>query len=104
DIHDALITCCCKGNPKNDAIHLLEAIDEVNIGTKLGRVTDRIGRLPIVSDFYDQLARHNLEEVAAREKVFTYALDKRQPVDAAKSAFLHRVIFLGVEIGSVQRE
>ena len=104
DIHDALITCCCKGNPKNDATHLLEAIDEVNIGTRLGRVTDRLGRLPIVNDFYEQLERLELEEVAAREKVQTYALDKRQPNDAARSAFLHRLIFLGVEIGAVQRE
>ena len=51
DIRDALITCCCKGNPKTDAGNLLESIDEVNIGTRLGRVTDRIGRLPIINDF-----------------------------------------------------
>jgi hypothetical protein len=79
-------------------------MDEVNIGTRLGRITDRLGRLPIVNDFYEQLERHGLEEVAAREKVCTYALDKRQPADAAKSAFLHRLVFLGVEIGAVQRE
>jgi hypothetical protein len=104
DIHDALLTCCCKGNPKTDAGNLLEAIDEVNIGTRLGRVTDRIGRLPIINDFYEQLEKLEMEEVAAREKLQSYALDKRQPVDAARSAFLHRMIFLGVEIGSVQRE
>src|SRR5262249_10573522 len=104
DICDALITCCCKGNPRTDATNLLEAIDEVNIGTRLGRVTDRIGRLPIVNDFYEQLAKLDLEEVAAREKLQNYTLDKRQPNDAARSAFLHRLIFLGVEIGNVQRE
>ncbi len=75
DIQDALITCCCKGNPKTDAVRLLAAIDEVNIGTRLGRVTDRMGRLPIINDFYEQLARLELEDVAAREKVQTYALD-----------------------------
>jgi hypothetical protein len=104
DILDGLITCCCKGNPRTEAGHLLEAIDEVNIGTRLGRVTDRIGRLPIVSDFYEQLARLELEEVVARDKVCTYQLDKRQPQDARRSAFLHRLVYLGVEIGSVQRE
>ena len=104
DIHDALITCCCKGNPRTDAGNLLDAIDEVNIGTRLGRVTDRIGRLPIINDFYEQLAKLDLEEVAAREKVQNYALDKRQPGDSSRSAFLHRLIFLGVEIGSLQRE
>jgi hypothetical protein len=104
DILDAMITCCCKGDPKTEATHLFEAIDEVNIGTRLGRVTDRIGRLPIVSDFYEQLDRLELDEVVAREKVCTYALDKRQPKDFARSAFLHRLVFLGLEIGAVQRE
>jgi len=104
DILDALVTCCCKGNPKTEATHLFEAIDEVNIGTRLGRVTDRIGRLPIVSDFYEQLDRLELDEVVAREKVCTYALDKRQTKDAERSAFLHRLVFLGLEIGSLQRE
>lgn len=104
DILDAIVTCCCKGDPKTEATHLFEAIDEVNIGTRLGRVTDRIGRLPIISDFYEQLDRLELDEVVAREKVCTYALDKRQPKDFARSAFLHRLVFLGLEIGSVQRE
>jgi hypothetical protein len=104
DILDALVTCCCKGNPQTEATHLFEAIDEVNIGTRLGRVTDRIGRLPIVSDFYEQLDRLELDEVVAREKVCNFALDKRQPQDFARSAFLHRLVFLGLEIGTVQRE
>jgi hypothetical protein len=104
DILDALVTCCCKGNPKTEATNLFAAIDEVNIGTRLGRVTDRIGRLPIVSDFYEQLDRLELDEVVAREKVCSYAFDKRQIMDAERSAFLHRLVFLGLEIGSVQRE
>src|SRR5262249_25639520 len=104
DICDALITCCCKGDPKSEGTHLLEAIDEVNIGTRLGRVTDRIGRLPIINDFYEQLERLDLEEGAAREEVVNYSLDKRQGKDMARSAFLHRLVFLGVEIGNVQRE
>jgi hypothetical protein len=104
DILDALVTCCCKGNPQTEATYLFEAIDDVNIGTRLGRVTDRIGRLPIVNDFYEQLERLELEEVVARERVCNYALDKRQTKDQARSAFLHRLVFLGLEIGSVERE
>jgi hypothetical protein len=104
DLHDALISCCVKGNPQTDAVNLLEAMDEVNIGVRLGRVTDRIGRLPIVSDFYEQLARLNLEEFAAREKVCSYTLDKSKPTDAARSAFLHRMVFLGAEMGALTRD
>ena len=104
DILDALVTCCCKGDPKTEAVHLFEAIDEVNIGTRLGRVTDRIGRLPIVNDFYEQLDRLEFDELVAREKVCNYAFDKRQTLDAQRSAFLHRLTFLGLEIGTLQRE
>jgi hypothetical protein len=104
DILDALVSCCCKGNPATEATHLFEAIDEVNIGTRLGRVTDRIGRLPIINDFYEQIDRLALDEVVAREKICNFALDKRQPQDSARSAFLHRLVFLGLEIGTVQRE
>ena len=104
DLLDALLTCCCKGNPRTEAVHLFEAIDEVNIGTRLGRVTDRIGRLPILNDFYEQIDRLELDEVVAREKICNYTLDKRQPRDADRSAFLHRLTFLGLEIGDLQRE
>lgn len=104
DTIDALVTCCSKGDPKSEATQLLEAIDEVNIGTRLGRVTDRLGRLPIVADFYEQLERLELEELVAREKVCNFALDKRQAKDAQRSAFLHRLVFLGLEIGSLSRE
>ncbi|HEX4797322.1 MAG TPA: DUF5682 family protein [Humisphaera sp.] len=103
DIHDALITCCCKG-PVREATSLLEAIDEINIGSRLGKVTDRMGRLPIVNDFYEQLDRLKLEEFAARERLQNYTLDKRDPLDAARSAFLHRLIFMKIEIGQLTRE
>ena len=104
DIHDALITCCVKGDPATAGGGLLEAIDEINIGTKLGRVTDRVGRLPIVRDFYEQLERLDLEAFVAHERLVTLTLDKRQPEDARRSAFLHRLLFLGVEVGTVQRD
>lgn len=104
DIHDAILTCCCKGNPRTDAGPLLLAMDEVSIGTRLGKVTERIGRLPVVKDFYEQMERLGLGEVIEQERLRTYTLDKRQPLDHARSAFLHRLIFLETEIGQVQRE
>ncbi len=104
DLTDALVSCCARGNPLTDATHLLAAIDEVKIGTRLGRVTERIGRLPIISDFYDQLERLELAAVVERENVCDYVLDRRKPLDFARSAFLHRVQFLGLEIGTVSRE
>ncbi|MBN1911517.1 MAG: hypothetical protein JW818_17375 [Pirellulales bacterium] len=101
DIQDALITCCCKGDPADEGMHLLQAIDAVNIGTKVGRVTPALGRLPLVNDFYGQLDDLDLGEVMGREKQLTTSLDKREELDARRSAFLHRLLSLDVPIGQM---
>ena len=101
DIHDALVTCCCKGVPHSEGTHLLRAIDTANIGNKIGRVTDALGRLPIVNDFYAQLDELDLGDLLGREKRLTLDLDKRQPLDERRSVFLHRLRFLGIEVGGL---
>ncbi len=101
DIQDALITCCCKGDPAQEGIHLLTAIDAVNIGNKVGRVTPKLGRLPIVQDFYLQLDSLELEKIMARESQVTQTLDKREEADARRAAFFHRLRYLDVPIGKM---
>lgn len=101
DLHDALVTCCCKGNPAEDAVHLLRAIDEVDIGTRIGRVTTALGRLPIVNDFYALLQTHDFEEVVERERRVSFDLDRRNPPDARRSVFLHRLRFLEVPLAEL---
>jgi hypothetical protein len=101
DIRDALITCCCKGDPAEDGTHLLLAIDAANIGTKVGKVTAALGRLPMVNDFYAHLSDLDLGEVMGRERQITLELDKREELDARRSALLHRLGFLEVPIGKM---
>jgi len=101
DIQDAIITCCCKGNPQEEGSHLLEAMDAVNIGNKVGKVTSKLGRLPIVEDFHTQLRALELENITERETKVTFKLDKREPDDARKTAFFHRLKFLGVPLGTI---
>jgi hypothetical protein len=101
DIHDALVTCCCKGNPQDEGVHLLQAIDAADIGTRVGRVTPALGRLPMVNDFYAQLDTLDLGELLAKEKRLNVDLDKREDRDARRSAFLHRLRFLKVPIGEM---
>lgn len=96
DLHDAIVTCCCKGDPHEDGVHLLRAIDDVDIGSKVGTVTPKLGRLPIVHDFYKHLEDHELGEVMGRAKRLRIELDKREEADVQKSAFLHRLVYLGV--------
>jgi hypothetical protein len=101
DIHHALVTCCCKGAPESEGVHLLKAIDHADIGNKIGRVTDALGRLPIVNDFYGQLDELDLGDLLGKEKRLTLQLDKRQPLDERRSVFLHRLRFLGIEMGGM---
>jgi hypothetical protein len=101
DIHDALVTCCCKGNPADEGLHLQRAIDAVDVGTKLGKVTPALGRLPLVNDFHSQMADLDLGEVLDREKRVALDLDKRQDAAARRSVFLHRVRFLGVPLAEL---
>jgi hypothetical protein len=101
DIQDALITCCCKGNPDEEGLPLLQAWDAVNIGHALGRVTDKLGQLPILNDFYTQMSLLDLGEVLSKEKRMNLTLDKREPHDGRRSAFLHRLTFLGIPIAEI---
>jgi hypothetical protein len=104
DLRDALVTCCVKGDPRTEGGPLQEAMDELEIGTRLGRVTAKLGRVPIVSDFYEQLEKLDIAQIAASEKVLSLTLDLRRPLDAARSAFCRRLNYLGVQVGTAQSE
>ena len=101
DIHDALITCVCKGNPAEEGTHLRAAMDHVDIGSAIGKVTGAIGRLPIVDDFYQRLDELELTEVVRKEKRLNLDLDKREEPQLRRSVFLHRLRMLGVELAGL---
>ena len=96
DLHDALYTCCCKGNPTEQGIKLSRAIDRVDSGTRVGSVTVGVPKLPLVADFYDELERLELKELAENELVQRHTLDKRESVAQERSAFFHRLQFIDV--------
>jgi hypothetical protein len=102
DIHDALITCCCKGNPDDEGTKLRQAMDAAGVGTKIGRVTAKLGRLPIVNDFHAQIADLDFGEVLGKEKRLSVRLDKREPHAARRSAFLHRLVYLQIPFAAMQ--
>lgn len=103
DLHDALITCCIKGDPTVDGIGLRKAMAHVDVGTRLGRVSSEVGQLPLVEDYYGELSRLELAGLLDHEAYTPLTLDKRDPRDAERSAFLNRVRYLGVPIGEVKR-
>jgi len=102
DIQDAVVTCCCKGNPADEGVPLQRAIDLVNIGTRIGKVTSRLGRLPIVNDFETQISALELGDLFTHEKRLDLSLDKRKPLDERRSVFLHRLRFLEVPLGEMR--
>jgi hypothetical protein len=101
DIDDALLSCCCKGDPGDEGSKLRAAMDAAGIGTKIGKVTPKLGRLPIVSDFHAQLSDLELGEVLGKEKKLALKLDKREPLAARRSAFLHRLKYLEIPFAAL---
>ncbi len=98
DVHDAILTCCCKGSPERHGRGLRTAIDAVDIGSRIGAVTPALGRLPLLSDFYGELDALELGQVVDQEKRLTLRLDKREELGRRRSAFLHRLRVLGVPL------
>lgn len=101
DIEDALVTCCCKGDPAEVGQELLEAMREAAVGSRVGKVTRAVGQLPIVADFQAQLSDLELGEALQRDRNLVLELDRREPLAARRSAFLHRLVFLGVPLGTL---
>jgi hypothetical protein len=101
DIHDALVTCCCKGNPAEEGARLRQALDAAGIGNRIGKVTPALGRLPIVADFHAQVEALDLGEALGKEKKLAVRLDKREPQAARRSAFFHRLQYLEVPFAAM---
>ncbi len=96
DIEDAVFSCCCKGDPAAEGRYLQRAIDQVNIGKKLGKVTPDAPRLPLVEDFFHQLSVLGLQDTVEQESRITVKLDKRQDTQRHQSVFLHRLRYLQI--------
>lgn len=96
DLHDSLITCCCKGDPKEEGTILFRAIDAADIGSTIGKVTSTLGQLPIVKDFYGSVEMLELGEVLGKEKLLIVETDKRDSLGEKRSIFLNRLRFLEV--------
>jgi hypothetical protein len=98
DIRDGLLTCCAKGPVEDEGQRLLQAMIEVEVGAGIGRVTEALGRLPIVDDFYANVERLELSDRLGRDHAETVKLDRRQAEDQERSVFFHRLHHLGVPL------
>lgn len=70
----------------------MKAITHADIGTKIGRVTEALGQLPIVNDFYRQMDLLQLEECMSKEQLLKLKIDKRKDIENKQSIFLSQII------------
>lgn len=98
DLDDALISCCVKGDPATDGAVLRRVMREAHVGSRVGKVTPKAGRLPLLRDYYAQLDALALSEKLDHEQGQVLKLDRRQPLDTRRSAFLHRLCQLQVPL------
>lgn len=101
DIHDAIMTCCCKGDPESAGRPLQQAMDTAAIGRAIGKVTPQAGQLPIVKDYHEWLQRLDLHEFQVEEKQQKVSLNTQEAADQSKSVFLHRLRYLKIPIGQL---
>jgi hypothetical protein len=103
DLDDALISCCVKGDPATDGALLRQVMREAHVGSRIGRVTPTAGRLPLLRDYYAQLDALALSGKVEHEQLQQLKLDRREPLDARRSAFLHRLVQLQVPLAEPSR-
>jgi hypothetical protein len=98
DLHDAIVTCCCKGDPAEEGASLFRAMDAADIGSSIGKVTPALGQLPVVADFYRNMEDLDLNDALGKEKRMSIETDKRESQGERRSVFLHRLKFLQVPL------
>jgi hypothetical protein len=103
DIQDAIVTCCVKGKPEQEGKHLLKALQDAAVGNAVGKVTSALGQLPLVHDFHTQLSELDLGEVMGRDKRIDLQLDRRDPLGGRRSAFLHRLVQVGIPFAKLKK-
>lgn len=95
DIIDSIYMVVVKGNPEIEGKYLEPLIQEKIIGYKIGKVTKKIGRLPLQKDFYLQLEAHGIK---LEEKKQIINLNLRDPGERKTSNLLWKIKFLGIDL------
>lgn len=85
EITDAAVACLAHGQP----VVVEQALREVLIGHRLGRVSPRAGLTPLQTEFYETAERLRLPVQDAPRQILVHL---PEPDEAAQSVFLHRLV------------
>jgi hypothetical protein len=96
ELHEAIETVLCNGNPAPMAI----IREKLEIGEKLGEVPPETPAVPLQRDLQAKQRRLLLKPSA---EIATRDLDLRNETDRARSQLLHQLRLLGIEWGKLQR-
>lgn len=94
DTIDAIYMSLIKGNPEVDGKYLEDYIYSKTIGYKVGKVTKKIGKLPLQQDFYLQLESVGID--LEEEKSKEVSLNLREEKDINTSQLFWRIKFLNM--------
>ncbi len=95
DMIDAIYMCVVKGNPDIEGAYLPPVIRDRVVGHKVGRVTKRMGRLPLQADFYLRFESLGIE---ISEKTQAFNLNLRDETDMMRSVIFWRLSFMSLDI------
>ena len=93
DIIDAIYMTLIKGNPEIEGKYLEKFIYSKTIGYKVGKITKKLGRLPLQNDFYLQLESLGIN---LEEKPEEISLNLREEKGIKISQLFWRIKFLGI--------
>jgi hypothetical protein len=106
DLRDAIRSTWLKGHEDGGDSSLMTTVEKALVGSKVGRVTSRASQIPIVEDFYRQVAEFRWLNIADRAKSAARRevnLDiYRSSGHRQRSAFLHRLVELGCPYAKIE--
>lgn len=98
DLKDSMSMCLIKGDSSKEGAYLGELIHKKTIGSKIGKVTQTIGKLPLQLDFYQRMESFGIE---LKEEKQEFTLNLRDEHDLEKSQFFWNLFYL--DLGFIQR-
>lgn len=96
DLEDAVRVSYVKGELGTAGAPLQGVLRRVLVGRRVGRLSERAGRVPLLSDFYENARAHRLD-LSGDHKIVRCDIT-RNPAHRRKSAFLHQADLLELPI------
>ncbi|MHA2496216.1 MAG: DUF5682 family protein [Candidatus Hodarchaeales archaeon] len=93
DIRDALLTVCVKGDSDVEGKNILDGLDRYLLGTRVGKVTRKLGQFPLAIEFYATLDLLKLPKKQQQEQI-KISLKDMTSNDKELSGFLHKTQFM----------